>query len=263
MTPIWDDCLIKPIGFWLYIPAALQFLRFLDIRRRRLNWIISFEMYSRVIHGLVEVKECGVHLVCPDDGANSEFFNSIAPFGRSGSSVSDSNSDFHRRYISKIRKKEEMIRADLNIGQVREDKIKLCQWGQHLTSYILTDEALGKSSEDISNYRKITKGGWLLGFNIPEWVRYKSSGSSTTIDLDGIANPEMGCAFFAVCDYDKFFPHDEATSISTFHPLRNGAKGQREAHNLNTSRSWVRFLWLSRMGIKVYHARMPPFLLVE
>ncbi|KAG6630055.1 hypothetical protein CIPAW_14G128300 [Carya illinoinensis] len=31
--------------------------------------------------------------------------------------------------------------------------------------------------------------GWSLGFNIPEWVRYRSNGSSVTIDLDGITNP--------------------------------------------------------------------------
>ncbi|KAF5471290.1 hypothetical protein F2P56_011732, partial [Juglans regia] len=48
--------------------------------------------------------------------------------------------------------------------------------------------------------------GWSLGFHmIPEWVQYKSDGSSIKIDLDANTNPEMGFAFFIICDSDQFF----------------------------------------------------------
>ncbi|KAG6679413.1 hypothetical protein I3842_14G130900 [Carya illinoinensis] len=108
MPPLLDDCLTRGIGFWVYIPAVLQFLQFLNIRRR----FIKISLRARSIENycpdrLIEGKECGVHLVCPDDGAKSEFFNSIAPFRRSVSSDSDSNSDFHRLYSAFIEKKEE------------------------------------------------------------------------------------------------------------------------------------------------------------
>ncbi|XP_042958236.1 disease resistance protein RUN1-like [Carya illinoinensis] len=116
-----DDCLIKTIGFWVYIPVILQFLRVLDIRRRLIK--ISFET-GRYENGSVkfnEAKECGVHLVCPDDGANSEFFNSIAPFRHSGSSNSYSNSDFHRRYSCAIYEKtEEAPWPDVMIRRVNQ-----------------------------------------------------------------------------------------------------------------------------------------------
>ncbi|KAG2671331.1 hypothetical protein I3760_14G130000 [Carya illinoinensis] len=109
MPPLLDDCLTKGIGFWVYIPAVLQFLQFLNIRRRLIK--ISFEARlfddNRMMGQWIKVKECGVHLVCPNDGAKSEFFNSIAPFRRSVSSDSDSNSDFHRIYRAVIQKKEE------------------------------------------------------------------------------------------------------------------------------------------------------------
>ncbi|XP_041001200.1 disease resistance protein Roq1-like isoform X2 [Juglans microcarpa x Juglans regia] len=87
----------KRIGFWVYIPAVL---RFLDIRR---VIEISFEArwyYSFNYNTPIEVKECGVHL----DDANSKFYNSIAPFGRSGSS----NSNFHRQFFASMIKKEDM-----------------------------------------------------------------------------------------------------------------------------------------------------------
>ncbi|KAG6630057.1 disease resistance protein RPV1-like isoform X2 [Carya illinoinensis] len=108
MPPLLDGCLTKGIGFWVYIPAVLQFLQFLNIRRRFIK--ISFQacLFDELgLDPLIEVKECGVHLVCPDDGAKSEFFNSIAPFRRSVSSDSDSNSDFHRLYSAVIGKKKE------------------------------------------------------------------------------------------------------------------------------------------------------------
>ncbi|XP_042958499.1 disease resistance protein RUN1-like [Carya illinoinensis] len=116
-----DDCLIKTIGFWVYIPAILQFLRVLDIWRRLIK--ISFET-GRYENGSVkfnEAKECGVHLVCPDDGANSEFFNSIAPFRHSGSSDSYSNSDFHHRYSYAIYENiEEAPWPDVMIRRVNQ-----------------------------------------------------------------------------------------------------------------------------------------------
>ncbi|XP_035545994.1 disease resistance protein RUN1-like [Juglans regia] len=97
-----DVSFSKRIGFWVYIPAVLR-LPFLDIRR---VIKISFETGWYYFQGRVkpiEVKECGVHFFCPDD-ANSKFFNSIAPFGHSGSS----NSDFHRRFVGYMRKKKDM-----------------------------------------------------------------------------------------------------------------------------------------------------------
>ncbi|KAF5459738.1 hypothetical protein F2P56_019660 [Juglans regia] len=90
----------KQIGFWVYIPAVLQFL---DIQR---VIKISFEINWYYFQGRVkevEVKECGVHLVSPND-ANSKFFNSIAPFDLSGSS----NSDFHQRFFAFMRKNKDM-----------------------------------------------------------------------------------------------------------------------------------------------------------
>ncbi|KAG7948045.1 hypothetical protein I3843_14G126900 [Carya illinoinensis] len=81
MPPLLDDCLTKGIGFWVYIPAVLQFL---IIRRRLIK--ISFQacLFDDFRSDQwIKVKECGVHLVCPYDGAKSEFFNSIAPFRRS------------------------------------------------------------------------------------------------------------------------------------------------------------------------------------
>ncbi|KAF5441936.1 hypothetical protein F2P56_037103, partial [Juglans regia] len=88
------------IGFWVYIPAVL---RLLDIRRVikisfKIDWTWYFFLF---FEKEVEVKECGVHLVFPDD-ANSKFYNSIAPFGRSGSS----NSIFHRKFVADMKKAE-------------------------------------------------------------------------------------------------------------------------------------------------------------
>ncbi|KAG2671306.1 hypothetical protein I3760_14G128300 [Carya illinoinensis] len=97
------NVLVKRIGFWVYIPAVL---RFLDTRR---VIEISFETSWLFDEGFgdlnLEVKECGVHLVCPD-GANSKFYNSIAPFGLSRSS----NSDFHHRFEAYMEKKRDMIK---------------------------------------------------------------------------------------------------------------------------------------------------------
>ncbi|KAF5444892.1 hypothetical protein F2P56_033984 [Juglans regia] len=58
----------------------------------------------------MEVKECGVHLVCPDD-ANSKFYNSIAPFGRSESS----NSDFHRQFYFTLYQKPPDFSDELEV----------------------------------------------------------------------------------------------------------------------------------------------------
>ncbi|XP_040997062.1 disease resistance protein Roq1-like isoform X2 [Juglans microcarpa x Juglans regia] len=87
----------KQIGFWVYIPAIL---RFLDIRRVIKISFETFWYYRGNSHIPMEVKECGVHL----DDDNSKFYNSIAPFGRSGSS----NSDFHRQFFTFMRKKVDM-----------------------------------------------------------------------------------------------------------------------------------------------------------
>ncbi|XP_040994597.1 disease resistance protein RUN1-like [Juglans microcarpa x Juglans regia] len=101
---IWNVSLRKQIGFWVYIPVVL---RFLDIRRViKISFKTGWRRYlaNSLVKEEVEVKECGVHLVCPDD-ANSKFYNSIAPLGRSGSS----NSYFHRRFFASIRKNEKDV----------------------------------------------------------------------------------------------------------------------------------------------------------
>ncbi|XP_035542998.1 disease resistance protein RUN1-like [Juglans regia] len=46
--------------------------------------------------------------------------------------------------------------------------------------------------------------GWSWGFHIPEWVQYKSNGSSIKMDLDVIMNLETGFTFFIILACDVF-----------------------------------------------------------
>ncbi|KAF5471286.1 hypothetical protein F2P56_011729 [Juglans regia] len=104
----------KRIGFWVYIPAVL---RLLDIRR---VIKISFKTGWNWLSGKpcekeVEVKECGVHLVFPDD-ANSKFYNSIASFGRLGFS----NSNFHRKFEADMMKDERKEKKGKGIRKLKK-----------------------------------------------------------------------------------------------------------------------------------------------
>ncbi|KAF5475062.1 hypothetical protein F2P56_006907 [Juglans regia] len=88
----------EPIGFWAYIPAPPFLERWKSNNLDKQSFIkmsITAEMdyclYRRPIQ--VEVKECGMHLVCPDDD-NSQSYNSIAPHLGLGSS----NLDFYRGF---------------------------------------------------------------------------------------------------------------------------------------------------------------------
>ncbi|XP_040993548.1 uncharacterized protein LOC121240217 [Juglans microcarpa x Juglans regia] len=108
-----DVSFVEPIGFWAYIPA----LRFLERSRSNnldqlsfIKILITARMHSFHSRTPMEVKECGVHLVCPDD-ANSKFYNSIAPFGRSESS----NSDFHRQFYFTLYQKPPDFSDELEV----------------------------------------------------------------------------------------------------------------------------------------------------
>ncbi|KAG6631803.1 hypothetical protein CIPAW_13G115200 [Carya illinoinensis] len=110
--PSLDISFIKPIGLWSYIPA----LRFLESSRSnkldQLGFIkifITANMDSFRSRTPIEVKECGVHLVCPDD-ANSKFYNSIIPLG-----LGSSNLNFYRRFYFTLYQKPPDFSDELEV----------------------------------------------------------------------------------------------------------------------------------------------------